>query len=240
MREGIAVVICGKPNVGKSSLLNALLKKERSIVTSVAGTTRDAIEEMIDIKGIPVKITDTAGILKARDLIEKKAVKRSREYIKLADLVIIVFDASNKLDDGDRKLIKEIKNKDVIAVINKIDLKSRIQKEQIIKEFKRVVELCAKSGKNINTLEDALCEFVFKGKLHAPEFLIVSNLRHIHALKNAKKLISQAKEALVKRLSQEFITQDLKDACVYLDKILGKNFSDDLIDRIFTDFCIGK
>ena len=240
LREGIAVVICGKPNVGKSSLLNALLKKERSIVTSVAGTTRDAIEEMIDIKGIPVKITDTAGILKARDLIEKKAVKRSREYIKLADLVIIVFDASNKLDDGDRKLIKEIKNKDVIAVINKIDLKSRIQKEQIIKEFKRVVELCAKSGKNINTLEDALCEFVFKGKLHAPEFLIVSNLRHIHALKNAKKLISQAKEALVKRLPQEFITQDLKDACVYLDKILGKNFSDDLIDRIFTDFCIGK
>ena len=240
LREGIHVVICGKPNVGKSSLLNALLKKERSIVTPVAGTTRDTIEEIIDIKGIPVRIVDTAGILPARDLIEKKAVKRSREYIKLADLVIILFDASNKLEGQDRKLIKELKNKNVIAVINKIDLKSRIEKNQIIKAFKKVVQLCAKSAKNINILEDALCEFVFKGKLHAPEFLIVSNLRHIHALKNAKKLIGQAEMTLAKKLPQEFITQDLKDACVYLDKILGKNFSEDILDRIFSDFCIGK
>ena len=240
LREGIAAVICGKPNVGKSSLLNALLKKERSIVTPVAGTTRDTIEEIIDIRGIPVRIVDTAGILTPRGLIEKKAVKRSREYIKLADIVIILFDASSKLEDGDRKLIKELKNRNVIAVINKIDLKSRIEKDQIIKAFKKVVQLCAKSAKNINTLEDALCEFVFKGKLHAPEFLIVSNLRHIHALKNAKKLISQAKEALAKKLPQEFIAQNLKDACAYLDKISGKNFSEDLLDRIFTDFCIGK
>ncbi len=240
LREGIHVVICGKPNVGKSSLLNALLKKERSIVTPVAGTTRDTIEEIIDIKGIPVRIVDTAGILAPRDLIERKAVKRSREYIKLADLVIILFDASSKLDGQDRKLIKEVKNKNAIAVINKIDLKSRIEKDQILKEFSKVVRLCAKSAKNINNLEDALCEFVFKGKLHAPEFLAVSNLRHIRALRNAKKLISQAKESLAGKLSQEFITQDLKDACAYLDKLLGKSFSEDILDRIFTDFCIGK
>ncbi|MEI6832148.1 MAG: GTP-binding protein, partial [Candidatus Omnitrophota bacterium] len=240
LREGLHVVICGKPNVGKSSLLNALLKIERSIVTPVAGTTRDTIEEMIDIKGIPVRIVDTAGILKPRNLIEKLAVKRSREHIKLADLVIILFDASSKLDEQDKRLIKEVKNKHVIAVINKIDLKPRIEKDKISREFKRVVQLCAKSAKNINLLEDALYDFVYQGKLPSGEFMLVSNLRHIHALQDAQKLVRQARVIGADKLPVEFIAQNLKDACVYLDKILGKNFSEDLMDRIFTDFCIGK
>lgn len=240
LREGIHVVICGKPNVGKSSLLNVLLKKERSIVTPVAGTTRDAIEEMLDIKGIPVKIVDTAGILKPRDLIEKKAVQRSREHIKLADLVIILFDAGSKLDEGDRQLIKEVKNKPAIAVINKIDLKGRIEKDQISRVFPNMVELCARSAKNINLLEDALCDFVYQGKLPSPELMLVSNLRHTRALKSARKLVSQAGAALTAGLPPEFIAQNLKDACVYLDEILGRNSSEDLLERIFTDFCIGK
>lgn len=240
LREGIHVVICGKPNVGKSSLLNALLKKERSIVTPVAGTTRDTIEEMLDIKGIPLKIVDTAGILKPRGLIEKKAIKRSREQIKLADLVIIMFDASGMLDEQDRALIKDVKNKNVIAVINKIDLKTRINKDEIVKVFNKVVQLCAKSAKNINLLEDALCAFVYKGKLQAPEFALVSNLRHIHALEDAKKLIEQTRAALTDKLPLEFIAQNLKDACVYLDKILGRSFPENLLERIFADFCIGK
>ncbi|MDD5108403.1 MAG: tRNA uridine-5-carboxymethylaminomethyl(34) synthesis GTPase MnmE [Candidatus Omnitrophica bacterium] len=240
LREGIHVVICGKPNVGKSSLLNALLKKERSIVTAVAGTTRDTIEEMLDIKGIPVKIVDTAGILKPRDLIEKKAVSRSREHILLADLIIILFDASHRLIEQDRKLIREIKNKNVIAVINKIDLSQRIEKDQISKAFPKVVKLCAKNAKNISSLEDAISEFVYKGKVFTPESMLVSNLRHIHALKDTRKLISEAKVGLKNKLPLEFVAQSLKDACVYLDRILGKSFSEDLLDRIFTDFCIGK
>lgn len=240
LREGIHVVICGKPNVGKSSLLNALLKKERSIVTSVAGTTRDTIEEMLDIKGIPVKIVDTAGILKARDLIERKAILRSREHIKLADLVIILFDASCRLNDQDRRLIKEVRNKNVIAVINKIDLKARIEKEQICKAFPKVVQICAKKSKNIDSLEDALCEFVYQGKVLTPEFMLVSNLRHIQALKDAKKLLGQARSALADKLPPEFIAQSFKDACADLDKILGKSFPEDLLNRIFDDFCIGK
>ncbi|MDP2927272.1 MAG: tRNA uridine-5-carboxymethylaminomethyl(34) synthesis GTPase MnmE [Candidatus Omnitrophota bacterium] len=240
LREGLHVVICGKPNVGKSSLLNALLKKERSIVTPVAGTTRDTIEEMMDIKGIPVRIVDTAGILKPRNLIEKKAVRLARSQISLADLVIILFDASNKLDHRDRKLIKEVKNKNVIAVINKIDLKARIEKNEITGVFSKVVELAARSGKNLNLLEDALYDFVYQGKLPSPEFMLVSNLRHIHALRDAQKLVGEARVILADKLSIEFITQNLKDACVYLDKILGKNFSADLLDRIFMDFCIGK
>jgi tRNA modification GTPase len=240
LREGLHVVICGKPNVGKSSLLNALLKKERAIVTSVAGTTRDTIEEVIDIKGIPVKIVDTAGILKPRNLIEKKAVKRSRSQISLADLVIILFDSGSKLDHQDRKLIKELKSKNVIAVINKIDLKARIEKDEITRVFSRVVELAARSGKNIDLLENALYDFVYQGKLSSPELILVSNLRHIHALRDAQKFIGEAKQVLADKLSIEFITQNLKDACAYLDKILGGSFSEDLLDRIFTDFCIGK
>lgn len=240
LREGIQVVICGKPNVGKSSLLNALLKKERSIVTPVAGTTRDTVEEMLDIKGIPVKIVDTAGILKPRDLIERKAIFRSREQIKLADLVIILFDASARLNAEDRKLIKEIKNKNVIAVINKIDLKARIEKDEIGRVFPKVVELCAKNAKNINSLEGAISEFVYQGKLFTPEFTLVSNLRHIRALKSTKKLIEQARVSLTDKLPLEFSAQSLKDACVHLDRILGRSFSEDILDRIFADFCIGK
>ncbi len=240
LREGLHVVICGKPNVGKSSLLNALLKKERSIVTAVAGTTRDTIEELIDIKGIPVRIVDTAGILKPRNLIESKAVRRSRSQINLADLVIILFDSGSKLDHRDRKLIKEVKNKNVIAVINKIDLKTRIDKNEIAGVFSKVVELAAKSGKNINLLENALYNFVYQGKLTSPELMLVSNLRHIQALRDALGLVRQAKVILADKLPIEFITQNLKDACVSLDKILGKSFSEDLLDRIFTDFCIGK
>jgi len=240
LRDGIHVVICGKPNVGKSSLLNALLKKERSIVTSVAGTTRDSIEEVIDIKGIPVRIVDTAGILRPRNLVERKAVSGAKTHIHSADLVVILFDASRKLGDDDRKLIKEAKNKNIIAVINKIDLKAKLRKEEIRKLFQPVVELSAKKGRNINLLEDALCEFVYQGRLPNREFMLVSNLRHINALKETQKLLNSAASALTDQLPLEFLTQDLRDASVYLDKILGKDSSADLLDRIFADFCIGK
>ncbi|MFA5092364.1 MAG: tRNA uridine-5-carboxymethylaminomethyl(34) synthesis GTPase MnmE [Candidatus Omnitrophota bacterium] len=240
LREGLHVVICGKPNVGKSSLLNALLKKERSIVTAVAGTTRDTIEEMLDIKGIPVRIVDTAGILTPRNLIEKKAILRSQKEIKQADLVIILFDASKKLTGQDRQIIKSIKNKLTIAVINKIDLKMQIETAEIKKSFSQVVSLCAKKGKNINLLEDALSNLVYQGKLESSEPMLVSNLRHARLLKDAQKLIQEARVSLTEELSTEFIAQSLKEACAYLDKILGKSFSEDLLDKIFMDFCIGK
>lgn len=240
LRDGIQVVICGRPNVGKSSLLNALLKKERSIVTPIAGTTRDSIEEMIDIKGIPVRIVDTAGILKPRDLVEKKAVWRSRNHIRLADMVVVLFDASRKLEAGDWKLIKEVKNKNVIAVINKIDLRARIEKEKLSKVFHKLVELSAKKAKNINLLEEALYEFVYQGRLAGSDFMLVNNLRHVSALKEAQKLLSNAASVLSDKLPLEFLTQDLKDAGGYLDKILGKDLPGDVLDRIFTDFCIGK
>ncbi|MDI6758562.1 MAG: tRNA uridine-5-carboxymethylaminomethyl(34) synthesis GTPase MnmE, partial [Candidatus Omnitrophota bacterium] len=139
IREGLHVVICGRPNVGKSSLLNALLRKERSIVTPIPGTTRDTIEEIIDIKGIPIRIVDTAGILEPRDLIEKHAVERSKKQIDLADLVILLFDGSRRLSKDDTALIAKLKKKVVIAIINKIDLKQKIKKENIEKKLNHVV-----------------------------------------------------------------------------------------------------
>jgi tRNA modification GTPase len=240
LREGLHIVICGKPNVGKSSLLNALLKKERAIVTSVAGTTRDTIEELIDIKGIPVRIADTAGILKPRNLIEEKAVRLARRQIHQADLVVILFDASHKLSQQDRELIKEVKNKKTIAVINKIDLKSSIEKNEIIRNFPQTLELAAKSGKNLNLLEDAFYDFVYQGQWPDPELMLVSNLRHIQALQEAKDLMAQGQVVLEKKQPLELVAQTLKDACICLDDILGKNFSADLLNKIFTDFCIGK
>lgn len=240
LREGVRMVICGRPNVGKSSLLNALLKQERSIVTSVPGTTRDTVEEIIDIKGIPVRIVDTAGILEPRDLVEKKAIQRSREQIRLADLVILVFDASQKLAKDDLALISRLKKKKVLAVLNKIDMKQKIDKGYILKKFVSPVEISAKKSRNIGLLENALAGSVYSGQVNIPEPLFVSNLRHIQMLEKAEKLIARAADSLDNKLSPEFAAQDLKDAVGYIDEISGKKFSQDLLDRIFSEFCIGK
>ena len=239
-REGINVVICGKPNVGKSSLLNALLKQERSIVTSIPGTTRDTIEEIIDIKGIPIRIVDTAGIIEPQDLIEKRAVQRAKKYIDLADLVILMFDASKRLTQEDEILIKKLKKKTIIAIINKIDLRQKIEKNKILEGFSPVIEISAKRLKNINLLEDAIANLVYNGRVSSSESILVSNLRHIEVIKRAQKLIAQAIDSLDNKLSLEFIAQDIKDALLYLDDILGKRFSEDLLNKIFSEFCIGK
>jgi tRNA modification GTPase len=240
MREGISVVICGKPNSGKSSLLNALLKQERSIVTAVAGTTRDTIEEIIDIRGIPVRIVDTAGILEPRDLVEKKAIQRTKRYIDLADLVIVLFDASRPLSADDRMLIKKVKSKLALGVINKIDLPSKINEKLVQINFKQTIRISAKKMRNIGLLEEAIAELVYKGRLRSTESILVSNIRHIEKIKKAQKLIAESLTSLDNKISIEFVAQSVKDAIGCLDDILGKNFSDDLLDRIFSRFCIGK
>ena len=239
-KEGIHLVICGKPNVGKSSLLNALLKKERSIVASVPGTTRDTIEEIIDIRGIPVRIVDTAGIIDAKDLVGRKAVQRSKKQIELADLVVMLFDGSRPLSKEDHRLMDKLKSRKVIPVINKIDLRQRIDKEKVRKVFPCLVELSAKKSRNIDLLEDAVVDQVYKGAVLSPEPAMVSSLRHISAISAAEKLIAEAGNSLDNNLSGEFIAQGVKDALVYLDNILGKDYPEDLLDKIFSRFCIGK
>ncbi|MCM8789401.1 MAG: tRNA uridine-5-carboxymethylaminomethyl(34) synthesis GTPase MnmE [Candidatus Omnitrophica bacterium] len=241
LREGIRVVICGKPNTGKSSLLNALLKCERSIVTPIPGTTRDIIEEIIDIKGIPVRIVDTAGILEPRDLIEKKSVARSKGEIDLADLVILLFDASRSLSREDEILMRRLKQKSVVATINKIDLQQRIEKNKIIDRFKNVIEISAKKLRNINLLEDCIAKLVYNGKVsNSASSAIVSNARHITTVREAQKFIANSLNSLDNKLTLEFIVQDVKQALGCLDEVLGRRFSQDLLDKIFSEFCIGK
>lgn len=240
LREGVHLVICGKPNVGKSSLLNALLKEERAIVTPLAGTTRDTIEEIIDIKGVPVRIVDTAGILEPRDLVEKKALSRSKQEISAADLVVILFDGSKKLSQEDLLLIKNLKRKTVIAVINKIDLKQNIERQQLLSKFKNVVEISAKRNRNIILLENMIADLVYGGVVLNAESVMIGNLRHIQLIRKAQKNIAQASESLDNGLSLEFIAQEIREALGFLDEILGKKFSGDLLDKIFSEFCIGK
>ena len=240
LREGIHLVICGKANVGKSSLLNALLKEERAIVTPLAGTTRDTIEEAIDIKGIPVRIVDTAGILEPRDLVEKKALLRSKKEIAAADLVIILFDGSKKLSKEDSLLMKNLKAKTVIAVINKIDLRQKIERKNILSIFKNVIDISAKRSKNIVLLEEKIADLAYGGEALNAESVMVGNLRHIQLIRKAQKNIAQASESLDNKLSLEFIAQDIREALGFLDEILGKKFSGDLLDKIFSEFCIGK
>jgi len=240
LREGISAVICGRPNVGKSSLLNALLKQERSIVTAVAGTTRDTIEEIIDIRGIPVRIIDTAGIIRPRDLIERKAIRRTRTYIEQADLAILVFDGGRRLAKEDLALINKLKKKTVLAVINKMDLKPKIEKERLVRMFGKVIEVSARKEKNIDTLEEAIERMVYKGEVHSAGSITISNLRHIQELKKTEKFIAESIDYADNRLSAELLAQGMKDAVGCLDDILGKRFTEDLLNKIFSKFCIGK
>jgi tRNA modification GTPase len=240
LREGVHIVICGRPNVGKSSLLNALLKQERSIVTALPGTTRDTIEEIIDIKGIPIRIVDTAGVLEPRDLIERHAVLRAKKQIDLADLVILLFDGSRKLTKDDKALVRRLKRKTTLAVINKIDLPQKIERAYIVNNFRQVIEISAKKGQNITQLEESLSDLVFSGRVSSSGPLFLANLRHRQVIQEAQKLIAEALNSVDNNLSAEFIAQDLKEGMARLDELLGKSFSESLLDKIFNDFCIGK
>jgi tRNA modification GTPase len=239
-REGIKVSICGRPNVGKSSLLNALLRKDRAIVTPIAGTTRDIIEEFINIKGIGIRLVDTAGIVKPKDLIEHHAVRLTRDSIALSDIVLLVFDSNSKLTNRDLHLMRDFKEKDVIAVLNKIDLPVRIERDKIRREFKKVISVSATRQKNIDKLEDAIVNFVYKGKVITSEGLVVTNARQLGQITQAKDLLEKAKISLKNRLSPEFVALDLKLGLDCLGRITGETVDDAILDRIFSEFCIGK
>jgi tRNA modification GTPase len=240
LREGANVVICGRPNVGKSSLLNALVRQERSIVTHIAGTTRDTIEEVMGIRGIPVTIVDTAGIIEPRDLIERKAIARARDYIRRADVVVLVFDGARRLCADDTMFMRRLKGKKTLAVINKIDVKQRIQEDTVRRHFDRVIAVSAKSGKNIEALEDAIAGIIEVNRKVQFESPVVTNVRHAASLRSSQKFIAQALVSLDNTVSPECISEDVKAALSCLDEITGEKCSDDVLERIFSEFCIGK
>lgn len=238
LKEGIRVVLCGKPNVGKSSLLNVLLKQQRAIVTDIAGTTRDVLEEEAQIKGIPLNLIDTAGILEPRDLIEQEAIKRSHLYIQNADLVLLVIDNSLPLEEQDKLLIEQLRERNVIAVINKYDLPSQIAPASL--PFERIVKVCAIKNQGITELEEMIVKSVWEGDAVDTQGVFVSNLRHIQALKQAVVELEAANGLMDEGLSIEFISEHVKSAVNYLDSVLGRNIDEDLLESIFSEFCIGK
>ena len=238
LKEGIRVVLCGKPNVGKSSLLNVLLKQQRAIVTDIAGTTRDVLEESAQIKGIPLQLVDTAGILEPRDLIEEEAIKRSHLYIENADLVLLVLDSSTELQAQDKLLIEKLGGRNVIVVINKNDLAGKLETAEL--PFKQQIRICAVTGEGIADLEEAIVRSVWQGDSIDTQGVFISNLRHIQALKQAVVELEAASGLLDDGLSIEFISEHIKAAVNCMDAVLGRNIDEDLLESIFSEFCIGK
>ncbi len=242
LREGITTVICGRPNVGKSSLMNALLRKGRVIVTPIPGTTRDTIEEMANIGEIPIKIVDTAGIAEAADLIAREGVQRSQLYLARADLVLLVLDGSESLTDEDRKLLSDLKDTPTIAVINKIDLPQRIDLEEVKENLpgKRIINISATQRSGLELLEDAITQMVWKGEVLTTDEPLVTSVRHKDALVRAIRAVDRAGKGMEEGLGLELVAIDIKEALDSLGEIVGEVVTEDLLDRIFSEFCIGK
>ncbi|MGM0501531.1 MAG: tRNA uridine-5-carboxymethylaminomethyl(34) synthesis GTPase MnmE [Bacillota bacterium] len=242
LKEGIEAAIVGRPNVGKSSLLNSLVREKRAIVTDIPGTTRDIIEEVINIDGIPVKIIDTAGIRNAEDQIEKIGVEKSEEYLAKAELILLVVDISAGITAADEQLLKDAQGKEVVVIANKLDLDHQLELKKIknILPEAPIVKTAAIANQGINELEDAISELVYSGQVNANEETMVSSLRHKKALQRAEQNIADVKEAFEKGLANDFLTIDLRAALEAINEITGDAIGEDIIDQIFADFCLGK
>lgn len=242
LREGISTAIIGRPNVGKSSLLNALLMEDRAIVTDVPGTTRDIIEEVVSIDGIPLKIVDTAGIREVKDLVEEEGVKRSLRALDSADLVLLVIDSSQDLKEEDRTLLEKVDTRLGIIVLNKIDLPMRIEEDYLRKIIgkKPLVKISATRMKGIEELRKALSTLIFNGKTVPQEGAIVTKLRHKKALLDAKEDLKNFWDSLLRGESSEFLALDLREALDHIGEIVGTVTAEDILNRIFSEFCIGK
>lgn len=241
LRDGINTVILGKPNVGKSSLLNGLLKYDRAIVTDIAGTTRDVIEDYINLDGVLLKISDTAGIRETEDEVEKIGVNIAREKLKDADLVIAIFDLSRDFDEDDKEILKLIENKKHIIILNKDDLEQKISDDEIEKYFKDdYLRLSVMENESVMKVEKLIIDLFFDGELQISSDTVLSNLRHINALREAKKELLEVNESLNKRVFLDLIEVDLENVIAHISEITGTITTEDILDRVFSDFCIGK
>jgi tRNA modification GTPase len=240
LREGISTVIVGKPNVGKSSLLNTLLKENRAIVTDIPGTTRDVIEEYINIKGIPIKIVDTAGIRETEDVVERIGVKKSRSKIEEADLIIFMLDTSRELTDEDRDIISYIKGKKYIVLLNKVDLNARMDIRELEGlEPEYVINASVIQGFGIDRLKEAIVKLFFHGEIKSNE-LVITNMRHKEAMLAARSSCLQAIDALAGTSAIDLASIDIRSAWYSLGQITGDTMEEDIIDKIFSEFCLGK
>ena len=241
LKEGINTVIVGKPNAGKSSLLNSLVGKERAIVTDVAGTTRDVLEEQINLNGISLNIIDTAGIRKTDDVVEKIGVTRAKEYLMEADLVIYVVDSSTELNSDDYDIMEMIKDRNAVVLLNKSDLTPMMTTEEIGKFLdKKIISISAKEHTGIDELEETIKEMFFHGKLEFNDEVYITNVRHKTALKNAFDSLSMVEKSIEDGMPEDFYSIDLMSAYEELGSIIGEAVDDDLVNEIFSKFCMGK
>lgn len=241
-REGLKTVIVGKPNVGKSSLLNSILGENRAIVTDIPGTTRDVIEEFVNIKGIPLKIVDTAGIRETDDVVEKIGVEKSMASFDTADLIIMVVDSSSELSEEDREILEKVHGKETILLLNKTDLPQVIDEEEVKKYVneENIIKISALHNEGIEDVHDRIEAMVYKGDIKSSSNVIITNSRHKDALYRAMKSAEDAMRAIEDRMPLDFVEVDLKNIWDYLGYINGDTVSEDLLDNIFHNFCIGK
>jgi tRNA modification GTPase len=242
IKNGIKVAIVGKPNVGKSSLLNVLARKERAIVTHIPGTTRDAVEEILYIEGIPLIIADTAGIRKSKNIIEKIGVKKSFEYITKSELIIFVMDGNTLIDGNDCEIVEGLRGKNIIICLNKIDLKQITGKNEINKKFKfnNIIEISAKKNIGIDKLEKKIKTLILGEEEFNIESKIIVNNRQKNILLDTNRMLKNAIKAMKLKMSEEFPSSDLKLAYNLLGDITGQTTKNEILDEIFGKFCIGK
>ena len=241
MREGIRTVILGKPNVGKSSLMNLLLGQERAIVTEIAGTTRDTLEEHMSLSGISLHVIDTAGIRDTEDVVEKIGVERALKAAEEGDLIIYVADGSRPLDDSDRKIIEFIRTRKAIVLINKMDLPMEADKKELERlSGKRVIPVSVKEEQGIEELEQEIKTLFYSGNLTFNDQVYITNVRHKEALEHALSSLNLVKNSIEQGMPEDFYSIDLTDAYEELGKIIGEAVEDDVVNEIFSRFCMGK
>ena len=242
LREGLETAIVGKPNVGKSSLLNAILREQRAIVTDVPGTTRDSIEEYANVGGVPLRIIDTAGIRETEDAVERIGVEKARSYIERASLVLALFDSSRELTEEDEEILKLIEGRDALLLVNKTDVEPVLD----IAAFRQrcsgreVLEISTVSEKGLEALEQAIVRRVYDGEARSQEASFVSNARQAEILRQADVHLKAAMQTVLDGMSADFIVIDLRSAWEKLGEITGETVGEDIIDQIFSQFCIGK
>ncbi len=247
LSEGVNTVIIGKTNVGKSSLFNTLLKEERAIVTPLPGTTRDTLEELVNIKGVIFRLIDTAGLKNPENLVEEISLQRRGNFLAKADLILAMFEVSSQLSEEDKEIIQEInqareRNQKVIIVENKIDLKEELEREKLLEllNIKDSVRISLKAHRGIDKLEEELSNAVLQGLVIPPDGVIINNVRQAEALKRAKKGLEYALEGVNRKMPYDLLSIDLKDSLDALGEITGDSINEEIINHIFSRFCIGK
>jgi len=242
MREGLSTVIVGKPNVGKSSMLNNLIQDNKAIVTEVPGTTRDTLEEYVNVRGVPLRLVDTAGIRDTEDIVERIGVERSRKALGEADLILFVLNYNERLTDEDRKLYEVIKNEDAIVIVNKMDLDKHLDLDEVKDMIgdMPLIQTSMLKQEGIDQLEIQIRDLFFGGDVQNQDMTYVSNSRHISLLKQARNTIQDAIDAAESGVPMDMVQIDLTRTWEILGEIIGESASDELIDQLFSQFCLGK